>query len=78
MADKERISQPSQGSNELGADTNDTHLDSHISAGSDTQLHIAAKGKKKNKKNKNNVNDDELTVKNNDSEGFLKADETDE
>ncbi|MDQ6845548.1 MAG: hypothetical protein M3Z92_14570 [Bacteroidota bacterium] len=77
MADKEKISQPSQGSNELGADTNDTHLGSHISAGSNTQLHIAAKGKKKNK-NKNKVNDDELTVKNNDSEGFLKADETDE
>ncbi len=76
MADREQITQPSSGSNELGTETNDTHLTSGISAGSDTQLHMAAKSGKKHKKN---INDDEKVVKNeNGAEDFLEADETDE
>lgn len=78
MADREQITQPSLGSNELGTETNDTHLGSGVSAGSDTQLHLAAKSGKKNKKNKN-INDDEKVVKNSYNENnFLKPDETDE
>ena len=50
MADREQITQPSLGSNELGTETNDTHLGSGVLAGSDTQLHLAAKGGKENKK----------------------------
>ena len=76
MADREQITQPSLGSNELGTETNDTHLTSGVSAGSDTQLHLAAKSGKKHKKN---TNDDEQVAKNEHSkEDFLNADETDE
>lgn len=76
MADREQITQPSLGSNELGTETNDTHLTSGVSAGSNTQLHMAAKSGKKHNKN---VNDDEDVVKNkHDQEDFLEADETDE
>ena len=76
MADREQITQPSLGSNELGTETNDTHLTSGVSAGSDTQLHMAAKSGKKHKKN---INDDEDVVKNEKGEeDFLEADETDE
>jgi hypothetical protein len=76
MADREQISQPSLGSNELGTETNDTHLTSGVSAGSDTQLHLAASS---GKKHKNNVNDDEKVVKNHNGENdFLKSQDTDE
>ena len=76
MSDTERISQPSQGSNDVGSETNDTHI-TGVSSGTDTQLHLAAKSG--NKHNKGNVNDDEEVVKNSDSEEeFLKSDETDE
>jgi hypothetical protein len=75
MANAERITQPSLGSNDVGAETNDTHL-TGVSGGSDTQLHLAAKSGNKHKKN---VNDDEKVVKNpNGEEEFLKSDETDE
>jgi hypothetical protein len=75
MADNERITQPSLGSNDVGAETGDTHL-TGISAGTDTQLHIAAK---KGNKHKKNVNDDEKVVRNqNGEEEFLESDETDE
>ena len=75
MADNERTTQPSLGSNDVGAETNDTHL-TGISSGTDTQLHLAAKSGNKHKKN---VNDDEKVVKNtNGEEEFLKSDETDE
>lgn len=75
MADTERVTQPSQGSNELGTETNDTHL-ANVSAGTDTQLHLAAKSGNKHNKN---INDDEKVVKNqNGEEEFLEADETDE
>ena len=60
MADNEKTTQPSLGSNDLGTETNDTHL-TGVSSGTDTQLHLAAKSGKKHKKN---VNDDEKVVKN--------------
>jgi hypothetical protein len=75
MADTEKITQPSLGSNDVGRETNDSHL-TGVSSGTDTQLHLAAKSGKKHKKN---VNDDEEVVKNrNGEEEFLKSDETDE
>ena len=78
MADREQITQPSLGSNELGTETNDTHLKSGVSAGSDTQLHLAAKSGNKHKKDKN-VNDDEKVIKKSNGENeFLQANETDE
>ena len=78
MADREQITQPSMGSNELGTETGDTHSESGISAGSDTQLHLAAKSGNKHKKNKN-INDDEKVVKKSNGENeFLQADETEE
>lgn len=76
MADREQISQPSLGSNELGTETNDTHLTSGVSAGTNTQLHLAAHS---GKKHKNNVNDDEKVVKNHNGENdFLQSKDTDE
>ncbi|MEO8414989.1 MAG: hypothetical protein ABI472_15075 [Ginsengibacter sp.] len=76
MADREQITQPSLGSNELGTETNDTHLSSGVSTGTDTQLHLAALSGKKHKKN---VNDDEKVVKNSEGETeFLTPGETDE
>ena len=74
MAQREQITQPSLGRNELGTETNDTHLTSGVSSGTDTQLHLAAKG---GKKHNANTNDDEKVIKNNNS-NFLKEDETDE
>jgi hypothetical protein len=50
MAGKERITQPSSGSNELGSETQETHPKTGISAGTDTQLHLAALSGKKHKK----------------------------
>jgi hypothetical protein len=76
MANTEKIVHPTFGINELGTETNDTHLGSGISAGTDTQLHLAAKGGHKHKKN---INNDEKVVKNQNGEDeFLKSDETDE
>ncbi len=75
MADTKKIVQPSQGTGDLGSETNDTHRHG-ISSGTDTQLHLAAKSGKKNKKN---INDDEKVVENKDGENeFLRSDETDE
>jgi hypothetical protein len=74
MANTERTTQPSLGSNDVGAETNDTNL-TGVSSGTDTQLHLAAKSKK----HKKNVNDDEKVVKNTvGQEEFLTSDETDE
>ena len=56
MSAKEKISQPSLGSNELGKETNDTHLGSGVSSGTDTQLHLAALSKKKGNKNEKKSN----------------------
>ncbi len=78
MSDTRNISQPSQGSEDLGRETNTSRNPPSPSAGSDTQLHIAAKGGKKNK-HEEDVNDDEKTIRNTDGKtGFLKANETDE
>ena len=49
MADKERISNPSSGSNELGDETKENRITGGLSAGSDTQLHMTALGGKKHK-----------------------------
>ena len=49
MADKERISRPSSGSNELGSETKENRITGGLSAGTDTQLHLAALGGKKHK-----------------------------
>ncbi len=77
MPEKERITNPSMGSNELGTETNEK-VSTGVSAGTDTQLHLTAAGGKKHKKNKN-INDDEKVVKNANGESeFLEADETDE
>ncbi len=78
MSDTRNISQPSQGSEELGSETNSSRNPSSPSAGTDTQLHLAAKGGKKNKQD-DDINDDEKTVKNTDGTAdFLTDDETDE
>jgi hypothetical protein len=47
MADKERISRPSSGSNELGDETKEDRITGGLSAGTDTQLHLTALGGKK-------------------------------
>ena len=78
MADTERITQPSLGSNELGTETNDTHLSTKISAGNDMQLHKTAQSEKKNNDNIRDINDDEKVVKNNEDRGLLNSNETDE
>ncbi|MEP7252298.1 MAG: hypothetical protein ABI683_07950 [Ginsengibacter sp.] len=75
MADTKRISQPTQGSEDVGLETNDKRNTGAASAGTDTQLHIAAKSGKKNK----GINDDEKVVKNVDGQNeFLTSKETDE
>ncbi len=77
MPEKERITSPSMGSNELGNETIE-EASTGVSAGTDTQLHLAALSGKKHKKNKN-INDDEEVVKNKSGKSeFLKSDETDE
>ena len=77
MAKTKKISQPSQGSEDLGTETRDSRSTGGSSAGTDTQLHLAAKSGKKNKKN-NNINDDEKVVKNSKGKGaFLTSKETD-
>ncbi len=77
MADTRNISQPSQGSEDLGRETTNTRSSGAPSAGTDTQLHLAAKSGNKNK-NKDK-NDDEIVLKNDDDENeFLTSKETDE
>ncbi|MDP4284984.1 MAG: hypothetical protein Q8891_11200 [Bacteroidota bacterium] len=49
MAEKERITNPSMGSNELGTETNE-EVPTGVSTGTDTQLHITALGGNKHKK----------------------------
>ncbi len=76
MADTKRISQPTEGSEDLGRNTRDQRSTGRASAGTDTQLHLAAKSGKKNKNA--NVNDDEKVVKNSKGKAFLTSKETDE
>lgn len=47
MADKERISRPSSGSNELGAETQEERITGGLPGGTDTQLKLTALGGKK-------------------------------
>ena len=75
MPEKEIISNPSMGSNELGTETNEDRQSGGYAAGSDTQLHLAALSGKKNKKHDNTTQH-----KNEEGEkmGFMEADDTDE
>ena len=93
MAEKENITSPTMGSNQLGTETVKVH-DKGVSAGTDTQLHLAAlstenSDNKKNQPAENqkvqaankemDVNDDELIIDNTDGQSeFLEANETDE
>ena len=52
MADKERITRPTNGSNELGSETREDRITGGLSAGSDTQLKLTALGGKKHKEGK--------------------------
>jgi hypothetical protein len=75
MPDKEIITNPSMGSNELGTETNEPRQTGGISAGTDTQLHLTASGGKKNKKQKK-IEEDKKKI---DKEAeFFEVDETDE
>lgn len=56
MADKERISRPSSGSNELGSETKENRITGGLSAGTDTQLHLTALAGKKKKDKKKETN----------------------
>ncbi len=65
MADTRNISQPSQGSEELGSETRSARRTDAPSAGTDTQTKIAAaSGKHKEDSSEKNVNDDELILNN--------------
>lgn len=77
MGNKE-ITQPSMGSNELGTESSDTNLTANILAGTDTQLHIAAKGGKRHKKNKNIIDDGKVNATTESRDEFLELGETDE
>ncbi len=78
MAETKKISQPSQGTENLGLETNDRHSKGTTSAGSDTQLHITGNNGRKIKKD-NSVNDDEKVIRNADEKkNFLTSNETDE
>ncbi|MEP6626625.1 MAG: hypothetical protein ABJA32_01530 [Ginsengibacter sp.] len=78
MAERERITDPSMGSNELGRETSE-EIHTGVSAGSDTQLHITALAGNKHKKKQKTASDDILGAKNNTTEGgFLQSDKTDE
>jgi len=65
MTGRERITQPSLGSNEVGTETSDTNIETEtgLSAGTDTQLLLTAKGGKKHRKNKN-INNGKKMVSN--------------
>lgn len=52
MPAKERITDPSSGSNELGSETREDRVTGGLSAGTDTQLKLAALSGKKHKDNK--------------------------
>lgn len=56
MSEKEIITNPSMGSNELGTET-DEEYSSGVSSGTDTQLHLTALGSKKHNKHQK-TNDD--------------------
>lgn len=73
MSEKERISNPSMGSNKVGSETRETK-GSGMPAGTDTQTQMAALSKKKEK---SDINDDELVVKNEKGKSQLPKDSGD-
>lgn len=75
MAEKERITDPTSGSNELGDETEKTR-GKGISAGTDTQTEMAALSAQK-KKDKMNVDKSVTRSEKKDSK-FPEANETDE
>ncbi len=76
MPDTRNISQPSQGSEDLGRDSSTERSTGAPSAGTDTQLHLAAKSKQTKHKD---TNDDEKVIKNANGENEFSTDtETDE
>ncbi|MEO5909153.1 MAG: hypothetical protein ABIR50_11535 [Ginsengibacter sp.] len=77
MADKERITNPSMGSNELGTETNEKRQTGGLSSGTDTQLRLTALGGKKHKKEKK-INDNTKEKKSRKQGLFLEEGETDE
>lgn len=52
MPAKERITDPSSGSNELGSETKEDRVTGGLSAGTNTQLQLTALGGKKHKGHK--------------------------
>jgi len=63
MEDRERITNPTMGSNDVGTETNESTGRS-TTPGTDTQTRLAALSTEKKKKE--GINDDELVVKNED------------
>lgn len=77
MAEKKNITSPSMGSNDVGTESTEKR-GTGVSAGTDTQLHLAAKGKKKPQKNED-ILDDEKVVDNTKGDfDFETTDNTDE
>jgi hypothetical protein len=74
MAEKERITNPSMGSNKLGEDTTENES-SGVSGGTDTQLEITAAGGKKHHESHKSI--DDLKKEKNKAE-FLARNKTDE
>lgn len=63
MAEKERITNPSMGSNQLGEETTENES-AGVSAGTDTQLELTAAGGKKHHKTQETVEEDLRKEKN--------------
>ncbi|HEV2831061.1 MAG TPA: hypothetical protein VGW31_03710 [Hanamia sp.] len=85
MSEKERITQPTMGSNDLGSETPE-NASSGLPSGTDTQTRLAALST--DKKPGNHINDDEKVLKNREGEtefeeeeeepeDFLEDDDTD-
>ena len=72
--EKEEITNPSMGSNDLGTETDDEY--SGVSAGSDTQLMLTALGGKKHRAT-HETNDDDKEKEKNKAE-FLERNKVDE
>ena len=73
MSEKERITQPTMGSNDLGSETPETRS-SGLPSGTDTQTRLAALST--DKKTDSHINDDEKVLKN--REGETEFEEEDE
>lgn len=73
MAEKEKITNPSMGSNELGSETEERVEGKGVSAGTDTQLRMAALDSQKEKEKKANKTNDQK-----DATVYPEAGDTDE